>query len=666
MWHHHVHTEKAGESLYFWRVGFDPIYERDMVQAAIREACNRHDVGGLIAYELLGVYDILLRVWLPEGCSFDDMHQTMTDELAPAGLAILDPFQVNYMVRHWPFHVNGEQQNPSDPALHNLSADTIEQVDNRFEQVDEEKLVDLEGKWLLSRRSNEDQVEVADPQSPGIKFMMTVSAKDGLEVSEMERLESKIAEILDGVKGISQRSLYAGSGFGHFLILGRAGYEAESYHALQGELISRLNAAELREEFGTRTSSHLTGQRGYSIVSEKLSGRKPQRLRLPLPASLKRAEEMGVMAAGTRISGRFEIKDYLGKGGFAEVYRVHDHYEGVDRALKLFHSTDPRMAKREIAALRKVKHPNIAAFKWNDVHGSRQFIVFEFVDGAPLHRIEKVSLEQGISIVIEVLSALEALHPDDERIAKLQAEAAKGSISQELYDELEELKAAGLIHRDIKPENIMIGRDGRVVLVDFNIASPAREGSSTLSGTPEFFAPDAGMEHWDPADDLFSCGIVLFKLVTGEHPYPNARPVAGIEPFDPREFVADLPESLARVMVKSCRPLRQERYGTAREMRRALETELLALKGGGETAQALVKFRSSRTRLGISVDEMAQASGMDEKRITRLESGETTASPAEVLVLMNSLIEVGELVRRFPSADGKREHGPNGLGPPPA
>lgn len=99
-------------------------------------------------------------------------------------------------------------------------------------------------------------------------------------------------------------------------------------------------------------------------------------------------------------------------------------------------------------------------------------------------------------------------------------------------------------------------------------------------------------------------------------------------------------------------------------MRRALETELLALRDGGGAAQALVKFRASRTKLGISVDQVARASGVNQGRIARLESGDTTAHPDEVLALMSSLFALAEIMGRFPlSGDGK-EPGPNGPGPP--
>jgi serine/threonine protein kinase len=683
LWHHRVHTEKAGESLYFWRVGFGEVYERDKVKAAIRTACNRYDVGGLVAYELLGVYDLLLRIWLPQGCSFDAMHAALTEELTPAGLAILDPFRVSYMIRHWPFYEKGEQWAPTDAALHNLSPETIERVERSFAELGAEEVAELNGRHLLAPGNSngagaagvptaadeeEPEPEEGEEESLGIKFMMSVSAKEGLGLREMQRLEERITEILDSAEQVSQRSLYAGSGFGHFLILGRAGYGADSFHALQSELISQLNAAELREAYGTRTFSHLGGQRGYSMVSERLSGIDEHGLR-PSPAIPVQEGKMERLAPGTRFADRFEIKEHLGEGGFAEVYRAYDRFERVDRALKLFRSNDPKMAMREISALLKVDHPNVAKLKFGEPHGSQWFIVFEFIDGQPLAEIDDISHEQAAAIAIEVLVALEAVHPDDERIAELERVSAAGEVSLETYNELEKLRSEGLVHRDIKPENIMIGKDGRVVLVDFNIASPARDKSETHSGTPEFFAPDAGLDYWDPADDLFACGVVLYKLMTGEHPFPNAHPIAGIDPIDPRNFAPTLPASLAELLVKACQPLRQDRYRTAREMRRALEEELLALKADSDAARAMVEFRTSRTRLGISVHEVAEASGLDAKRLSRLESGQTEANPGELVKLSVAIMRsanISKLFEQFPERNGENSHedvsGPAGGG----
>jgi tRNA A-37 threonylcarbamoyl transferase component Bud32 len=652
LWHHRVHTEKAGESLYFWRLGFGEVYERDRAEAAIRAVCERHGVGGLIAYELLGIYDLLLRIWLPAGCGFDSMHSALTEELTSAGLTIIDPFRVHYMIRHWPFCHDGHQEAPTDGSLHNLSPEAIERVEEDLAAVPAAELAEMREHLLLAAGDRDDGGFTSNgdrgEEPLGIKFAISISAKDGLGRRGLVGLEERVTRILDEARSINQRSLYAGSGFGHLLILGRTGYGPDSFHALQGELIGRLNAADLREPYGTRTVSHLCAQRGYSLVSERLSGIGGRELVPPSPPPISSGERL---RPGSDFAGRFEIRWHLGGGGFADVYRAYDRFEEVDRALKVFRSPDPRQARREIEALAKVDHPNVAKLKFGESRGPQWFIVCEFIDGVPLSEIGSISRERAMTIVIEILGALVALHPDDERIAELESLAAEGEVSMEVYSELESLRSEGLIHRDVKPENIMLGKDGRAYLVDFNIASPARVESHTHSGTPEFLAPDAGLGYWDPADDLFSCGVVLYKLLTGHHPFPEARPVAGIRPIDPQSFVPDLPYSLAELLIRACEPLRRDRYQTAREMRRDLEAELLAMRRGAGAAEALVELRSSRTRFGISLTQIAAASGLEEGRIARLESGETEARPSELLELSLAVmrtVTVKRLIEDYP------------------
>ncbi len=508
LWHHRVHTQKAHESLYFWRIGFDPVYERDKVKAAIAATCELHGVGGLVVYELLGVYDLLLRVWLPDGCSFDDFHESLTHELSSAGLSMLDPFQVEYMVRHWPFFKNGKQKFPKDKAIGRLTPELIAQVEKNLVGVDSEQLELLENRHLLARMDGRGD----DSPNPGVKFVVMVSGSTELEEEDFEIFEESVEKILNDAKAIHDGSMYTGSGFSHFLLMGRVGYDQDSFHAIHSELLAPLNAADLRERFRTRTVTHLGGQRGYSMLSERLTGKPARLLHQPRNEEKDLAEsEEKTLKPGEAFASRFEIKEDLGGGGFARVYRVHDIYERVDRALKLFKSSDPKMALREISALRKVNHPNVVKLLWGDCYGSRWFIVCEFIEGKTLRQIGELPPERSISIVIQVLAALQAVHPNDDRIAELKKAGEQGEMAIEDLHELNELQAKGLIHRDIKPENIMIRDDGQVVLVDFNIASPARQATETTSGTPAYFAPEGGIGGWHPTHDLFATGVVLMS-----------------------------------------------------------------------------------------------------------------------------------------------------------
>jgi serine/threonine protein kinase len=632
LWHHRVHMEKAKESLYFYRLSFDPVYNRDGVKAAIDLACKKHGVTGRIIYELLGVYDVLLRIWLPNACRFDDFHRSLASELQDAGLEMLDPFEVDYMIRHWPFFKEGKQQTPEEAAIHKLKPATIERIDNgEISSLDSKQVEWLESNKLLARTDG----SVGEPRNakPGIKFMTIIRGSDRLSSDEMEAFETKIVEILDEAKTLNQRSMYSGSGFGHFLIMGRADYDQDSFHAIQSQLIAPLNAADVREQFGTRTVTHLGGQRGYSVVEERLSGAKEKASPMSVQG-VAEVEEREVLVPGVVYAERFEIKETLGDGGYADVFRVFDRYERVERALKVFKSKDPQVALREIAALRKISHPNVVKLFWGDRYESSWFMVCELIRGKPLNRIDDLDAVRSLTIMIQVLTALEAVHPADDRIAELR-ELRKGEMEPAQLAELLELEATGLIHRDIKPQNIMVGDDDRVVLVDFNIASPARDATTTTSGTPPYFAPDAGFDYWDPADDLFACGVVLYGLLTGAHPYPKEQPVARVEPTDPRKYVPSLRPSIAELLIKACSPLRRDRHRTAKEMRDELEEELRVLKTDTRTNQIVRSLRERRHELGLSVKELSRATGVDAGRLARIERSDTEPK-------LNELLSVGE------------------------
>lgn len=221
-----------------------------------------------------------------------------------------------------------------------------------------------------------------------------------------------------------------------------------------------------------------------------------------------------------------------------------------------------------MAALKRVNHPNVVKAIWSDHEGPLWYLVTEFVDGKSLDECRRGDDVWALSVMIEALRGLEAVHPDDARIDELKARSELSTVE---LGELQSLVENGLVHRDIKPENIMVDEKGHATLVDFNIASPARERGKTRSGTPEYMAPDAGYDGWEPADDLFSCGVVLYELLLGAHPFPDRLPVAGMPPTDPLALRPSLPPDLAQLLVRSSSTLRAERFQNSLEMRVALE-----------------------------------------------------------------------------------------------
>ena len=288
-------------------------------------------------------------------------------------------------------------------------------------------------------------------------------------------------------------------------------------------------------------------------------------------------------STGDVIGGRFEVEEVLGEGGFSRVYRVHDAVESEVRALKLFDSAAGYDAvRREIGALRKVDHPNVVKVIWADRTSSDEwYLIMEYIDGELLadyvNGNKPLRDREAVDVALDVLSALMAIHPDNDLLDALDQKKREGEITAAEYDDLMSVNESALVHRDIKPQNIMLTRSG-AKLLDFNIASRVGDPVGTVSGTPPYQPPDADLTRWDVSTDLFAVGVTLYELLCdGEHPYPHSRPMLDLEPRDPRQFRRDLSEALAEFLLRACAPERISRFQTAAEMREALEDARLSL-----------------------------------------------------------------------------------------
>ena len=282
-------------------------------------------------------------------------------------------------------------------------------------------------------------------------------------------------------------------------------------------------------------------------------------------------------AVGDVIDGRFGILDILGQGGFSTVYRVRDEVEGEERAFKLFQNAAGYDAvRREIAALRKVDHPNVVKVYWaGKTNTGDWYLITEFIDGESLddYATGKRHLRdrEAIEIALDILGALIAIHPNAVRIQELHQKNRTGELTEDEYSELMALQESGLVHRDIKPQNIILTRAG-AKLLDFNIASRVGDPVYTQSGTPPYQSPDADLTRWDVSTDLFAVGVMLYELLCGgHHPYPGSRPMVGEKVIDPRTIRPELSDAIAEFLLKACAGDRTDRYTTAEEMKSALE-----------------------------------------------------------------------------------------------
>ena len=336
-------------------------------------------------------------------------------------------------------------------------------------------------------------------------------------------------------------------------------------HAVGGIRHIRAGAAEARDSRRTRP-----------LLPTPSGGTKA--LPQPDPAELRSGAEAKAAdyVVGDVIDGRFEILQVLGQGGFSKVYRVRDDVEGEERALKLFDSAAGYEAvRREIGALRKIRHPNVVEVFWagkTDV--GDWYLIIEFIDGESLDQFvngkRRLRDREAVDVALDLLAALVAFHPDAPRLKQLDIKRREGNLTEAESREWLAIKDKGLVHRDIKPLNVILTRTG-AKLLDFNIASRVGDPVHTQSGTPPYQSPDADLTRWDVSTDLFAVGVLLYRLVcNGEHPYPHAMPLPGVPVIDPGTIRTDLNPDLAGFLVTACAAGSADRFATATEMQLAL------------------------------------------------------------------------------------------------
>jgi predicted ATPase len=210
---------------------------------------------------------------------------------------------------------------------------------------------------------------------------------------------------------------------------------------------------------------------------------------------------------GTLLQDRYRLDAELGMGGMGVVYRAHDALLDREVAVKLLSQSGlgtegrERML-REAQAIAKLNHPNIV-----QVHDAGQldgtpFIVMELVEGESLHDRPPKDFPGIVTVASQICAALEHAHQH------------------------------GIIHRDLKPENVILGPDGSAKLMDFGLARSVASRLTTegeITGTVFYLAPELALgQDFDGRADLYSLGVMLYELTTGELPFSKGDPLTVI------------------------------------------------------------------------------------------------------------------------------------------
>ncbi|HET9073461.1 MAG TPA: protein kinase [Solirubrobacteraceae bacterium] len=288
---------------------------------------------------------------------------------------------------------------------------------------------------------------------------------------------------------------------------------------------------------------------------------------------------------GTTLSGRYRLEARIGTGGMSTVYRALDETLQRHVAIKLMNrevsgDTDQiERFRREARAVAQLSHPHVVGVIDAGEDEHRPYIVFEYVEGETLkeriRRLGPLPIPEAVAYTIELARALGAAH------------------------------ARHIIHRDVKPQNVMIDDEGSAKVTDFGIARTLDEDGLTADGrvlgTTDYVSPEQALgQPVNGQSDLYSLGIVLYEMLTGEVPFKGDNQVAVAmkhvrEPLpDVRANRPEVSAALARVVELATAKRPEERYGDDQEFIADLE-DVLALetsRAGAATTEVTSVLRT--------------------------------------------------------------------------
>lgn len=297
------------------------------------------------------------------------------------------------------------------------------------------------------------------------------------------------------------------------------------------------------------------------------------------------------------IANRYLLQGTLGNGGMATVYRARDLVLDRAVAVKVMDeklSDDEEFVKRFILEARangRLSQPNIVNVYDAGNIGKTYYMVMELIDGITLH---------------ELIQQRGGRLPEREAIA----------IAMQICEGLSHAHQNGIIHRDVKPLNIMCTPEGKFKLTDFGIARLSRMANSitktgTVMGSVHYFSPEqASDQKVSAASDLYSLGIVLYEMVTGEVPFdaPENLQIAfqhlEAPVPDPRAKNPELSEEFCQIIFQSLEKKPEDRYQTAKEMKQALQPVYL----GNFHRKEKVARNGEEKGIQLSVQEAASLS----------------------------------------------------------
>ena len=291
--------------------------------------------------------------------------------------------------------------------------------------------------------------------------------------------------------------------------------------------------------------------------------------------------------------GHFDLLELLGQGGQGAVYRATDTALGREVALKVLRGSGEEAApflerfRREAELSSRLDHPSICKVYGMGYDDDQAWISMQLVHGTSLAEELMAESEAGTSEDLETLvitrdpaSSDPVSRASGSRTGSHSRDDLMGRVAlvEEIARALHVAHEGGVIHRDIKPANIMVNERGTPVILDFGLAGDTRSGglgptrAGDVFGTPYYMSPEQVRgEHrnLDRRSDIYSLGVTLFELLTGDRPFVGANQlelftaIQNEAPYDPRRLEPAIPPELVIVLETAMHKSPKDRYATS-------------------------------------------------------------------------------------------------------
>jgi hypothetical protein len=259
-WHSRAHKAWGKERLYFYRLGFAPVYRPSDIEKCLTEVLLSHRVGSYVIYELYGSWDLLVRLWLPSDVLSEDFDAALEGALEHVDLNHLTKFAVSDISRHWVWGP-GEYPRPSDTTL----------ATDRPSDQETSAVNGGDPDPALLQRLSEKHVVAEAIYTTGIKFAMIVTPPTAeIGVKQVKHLQEQLVKIVDEAADmhINDLSLYGGHGFGIALIMGRV--ELRYFNAIRTALAYRISSGLGPHAIGARTITMIIAGSEFHGFNETL------------------------------------------------------------------------------------------------------------------------------------------------------------------------------------------------------------------------------------------------------------------------------------------------------------------------------------------------------------------------------------------------------------